>query len=260
MGSLILCHKKRARRPFEISRVHMRIYTIEELCYYICNNLYLIDYTIVNERLCKWIADELELTGLADELREKLRDNCSMEDFILTILKKSDIYAATEINKMQNVLEKLQSQRDVEKEKYKADSLQNSKEYEAAILVYQSIINKEWDESVDRKFYGKVYASMAAAYGHQFLYEEAAKAYQEAYKICEEQELLKAYLYSCYRAMPGEEYEKLLSGNPVLSDLDTELKEQIERTKKEIGLEISEEKLEEWKKDYRRIDKQQGIC
>ena len=60
MGSLILCHKKRAKRPFEISRVHMRIYTIEELCYYICNNLYLIDYTIVNERLCRWIGDELE--------------------------------------------------------------------------------------------------------------------------------------------------------------------------------------------------------
>ena len=61
MGSLILCHKKRAKRPFEISRVHMRIYTIEELCYYICNNLYLIDYTIVNERLCRWVGDELEL-------------------------------------------------------------------------------------------------------------------------------------------------------------------------------------------------------
>ena len=38
MGSLILCHKKRAKRPFEISRVHMRIYTIEELCYYIKEN------------------------------------------------------------------------------------------------------------------------------------------------------------------------------------------------------------------------------
>ena len=34
MGSLILCHKKRAKRPFEISRVHMRIYTIEEVFYY----------------------------------------------------------------------------------------------------------------------------------------------------------------------------------------------------------------------------------
>ncbi len=64
---------------------------------------------------------------------------------------------------MQSVLEQLQSQRDVEKEKYKADSLQNSKEYESAILVYQSIINRDWDESVDKKFYGRVYASMGAS-------------------------------------------------------------------------------------------------
>ena len=55
MGSLILCHKKRAKRPFEISRVHMRIYTIEELCYYICNNLYLIDYTIQKASSGEWI-------------------------------------------------------------------------------------------------------------------------------------------------------------------------------------------------------------
>ena len=83
MGSLILCHKKRAKRPFEISRVHMRIYTIEELCYYICNNLYLIDYTIVNERLCRWIGDELELPELSSELRRLLRENGSMEEFVI---------------------------------------------------------------------------------------------------------------------------------------------------------------------------------
>ena len=107
MGSLILCHKKRAKRPFEISRVHMRIYTIEELCYYICNNLYLIDYTIVNERLCRWIGDELELPELSSELRRLLRENGSMEEFVLTILKESNIYAAAEIHKMQSVLEQL---------------------------------------------------------------------------------------------------------------------------------------------------------
>ncbi len=77
-----------------------------------------------------------------------------MEEFVLTILKESNIYAAAEIHKVQSVLEQLQSQRDVEKEKYKADSLQNSKEYQSAILVYESIINKDWDESVDKKFYG----------------------------------------------------------------------------------------------------------
>ena len=40
MGSLILCHNKRAKQPFEIKQVHQKIYTIEELCYYIYNNIY----------------------------------------------------------------------------------------------------------------------------------------------------------------------------------------------------------------------------
>lgn len=173
MGSLILCHKKRAKQPYEISRVHMRIYTIEELCYYICNNLYLIDYTIINRQLCDWIGDELELSGLAETLREELRQNCSMEQFVLTILKESTIYAAADINRIQNILEHLQNQKDVERTKYKADSLQGSGEYETAILVYQSIINKEWDDSVEKTFYGHVYACLGAAYGHLFLYEEA---------------------------------------------------------------------------------------
>ena len=34
MGSLILCYKKKARQPYEITRIHRKIYTIEELCYY----------------------------------------------------------------------------------------------------------------------------------------------------------------------------------------------------------------------------------
>lgn len=260
MGSLILCHRKRAKRPFEISRVHMRIYTIEELCYYICNNLYLIDYTIVNNRLCSWIGDELELADLEEQLREKLRNNCSMEDFILTILRESNIYAAADIHKIQNILEHLQNQKDVEKTKYKADSLQNSGEYETAILVYQSIIYKDWDESVDKKFYGQVYACMGAAYGHQFLYEEAARAYYEAYRICEQPEMLKAYLYCCYRYLPENEYVKMLSGNPVYLSMGTIIKDEIRKMQKKVKADLSEETCNQWKKEYRRIDKSREIC
>ena len=55
--------------------------------------------------------------------------------------------------------------------------------------------------------------------------------------------MLKAYLYSCYRALPHEEYIKLLSGNPVFLSLDTVIQNEIDQTKKEIGLDIPEEKL-----------------
>lgn len=53
MGSLILCHNKKASQPYKITRIHRKIYTIEELCYYLYNNLYLIDYTIMNEKICE---------------------------------------------------------------------------------------------------------------------------------------------------------------------------------------------------------------
>ena len=91
MGSLILCHKKRAKHPYEITRIHKRIYTIEELCYYLCNNLYLIDYTIINEQLCRWIRDELELVSLAESLMEMLKNHVSVEQFVLYVLNDDKI-------------------------------------------------------------------------------------------------------------------------------------------------------------------------
>ena len=260
MGSLILCHKKRAKQPYVISRVHMKIYTIEELCYYICNNLYLIDYTIINHQLCDWIGRELEMEELSEHLKAELRKNCSMEQFILTILRESTIYAQSDINRIQNILERLQNQKDVERAKHKADSLMQSREYESAVLVYQAIVGGERDDSVDKKFYGKVYASLGAAYGRLFLYEEASKMYEAAYEICEEPEMLKAYLYCCRRAMPEEKYVKMLSWNPAFLSMDPQIKESIREVRREIDPDLPEKKLDQWKKEYRRIDKNTGIC
>ncbi|MEI3245814.1 MAG: hypothetical protein V8S26_06775 [Lachnospiraceae bacterium] len=31
---------------------------MEELCYYLYNNLYLIDDTLLNEKLCVWLKDD----------------------------------------------------------------------------------------------------------------------------------------------------------------------------------------------------------
>ena len=94
MSSLILCNKKRAKQPYEVSRIHCRIYTLEELCYYLSNNLYLIDYTIVNERLCDWIEAELGLLRLAEQLRTMLQKHSSEERFVMRIfVELFDLYS-----------------------------------------------------------------------------------------------------------------------------------------------------------------------
>lgn len=257
MGSLILCHKKRAKHPYEISRVRMHIYTIEELCYYFCNNLYLIDYTIINRQLCDWLDEELELDELARELRYQLEQNAPIEQFLLTVLSHASIYSAAEITKIHNVLEHLKNQNEVEREKYKADNLLKTGEVASAILVYQSIVTKEWDESIvnANAFYGHVYGCLGAAYGRLFLYEEAANMYEKGYKVCFDDKMLKPYLYCCYRYLPEDQYVKMLSKEPVYLNLDAQLKEELKKANDQVDLDISEEQLKQWKKQYRRIDK-----
>ena len=52
MSGYILCQIKRAKIPYYIVNISTNIYSIEELCYYIYHNIYLLDDTIINEQLC----------------------------------------------------------------------------------------------------------------------------------------------------------------------------------------------------------------
>lgn len=252
MGSLILCHNQKAKHPYEITRVRKRIYTIEELCFYLCNNLYLIDYTIMNEQFCDWVCEELECEELAQELIEVLQKRGSIEQFVLKILNYAKIYSNQEMIHIQNVLERLKTQRDIERQKYKADNLLESGEIESAILVYQSILQSERDESVDEKFYGRIYGCLGAAYGRTLLYEEAANMYEKAYQICEDESMLRAYLYACSRYMPEDEYQVILTKSELYMKEAVFLDEKEHNVRNSVNLYPSAELLEEWKQKYRK--------
>lgn len=253
MGSLILCHEKKAKQPYEIARIHKKIYTIEELCYYISNNLYLIDYTIVNKQLCEWLMEELDMDGLAKELRACIRKNGSVEQFVLLILRASSIYTEQELKKIEDIMKHLKNQKDVERQKYKADNLLSSGEIEAAILVYLSIIHGEKDETLDQKFYGRVYACLGAAYGQMFLYEEAARMYEAAYQICEEESMVIAYLYCCRHSMSEAEYKELLTKNRGYGMIDLSLRQKEQEVEKSMPYVNASNQLKLYKNIYRRM-------
>lgn len=252
MGSLILCHNKKAAQPYEITSIHRRIYTLEELCYYICNNIYLIDYTVMNEQLCDWIREELGLKDMAGALQNAIRRHGAVEQFVLTILKCSGFYTQGELLHVQNVLEKLKNQKEIERKKYKGDNLLASGEVRGAILVYQSILYGERDETVDDRFYGRVHASLGAAYGRLFLYKEAADMYEKAFQACEEESMLKAYLYSCRMYMDADTYRKMIGKSRVYIELDEEIKDELEEAAEKVQIQPTMELLERWKKKYRK--------
>ena len=253
MANLILCHNKKADNPYEITRVHLRIYTLEELCYYLCKNLYLVDHTLINEKLCSWIKEELDLDELAGTLRKLVEEEYAVEKFVLRILEASKIYSENELMHVQNVLEKLKTQKDVEREKIKADNLLESGEIAAAILVYKSILREERDETMDDKFYGTIYGNLGAAYGRSLLYEEAANMYEKSYEISQNSSVIMAYLYACSFYMSKNEYQVLLDKSEILMQTDKRLTDEKAKIIPESTYKINKKTLNEWKQEYRKL-------
>ena len=165
----------------------------------------------------------------------------------------SSIYTTAELKQIQEVLEKLKNQKPIEKQKYKADNLLESGAVNQAILIYQSIIQSDVDESVDKKFYGRVYGCLGAAYGRMFLYEEAAKMYEAAFQICEEESMLKAYLYACSKYMDVKDYEDMLERSLVYREMNLDIQEILEEIEGKMLFSMKEDTLETWKEEYRKI-------
>lgn len=251
MGSIILCQKTKAENPYEITRIHKKIYTIEELCYYLCHNIYLIDNTIMNEQFCGWIEEELKLDGLARDLREALLDHCSRDSFILLIVQEANIYSQRELRNLEDVLMKIKDTKEIERQKYKGDNLLENGEIEEAILVYQAILREERDDTINRMFYGKVYACLAAAYGKAFLYEEAMEMYDEAFQICNDPMLVKCYLYAARRHLSETDYKLFLAKSEVFEELDEIISNEMYVVKKSIHINPTKALFEKWKNDYR---------
>lgn len=59
---------KEAKLPFEVEELDLRLYTIEELCYYIYNNLALIGEDFIDEHLLSFLRDELDLKEEAEKI------------------------------------------------------------------------------------------------------------------------------------------------------------------------------------------------
>ena len=92
MSGYILCQVKKAEKPFYIENISTNIYSIEELCYYLYNNLYLVDSSLISSKLCAWLEEELELPKLAAKLKPYMEERPDLKKYCIRYLKRSIIW------------------------------------------------------------------------------------------------------------------------------------------------------------------------
>lgn len=205
-----LCLLEQAKKPYYIENIRTAIYSLEELCYYLYHNIYLIDETIMNEGLCDWLRDELGLTRLYRQLYEQLEKKDGAAFFVFPIFKEAGYLTPQESREFQEKLSNLEVQPADVKQKLRGDYLVKEGMYSRAITQYRGILSRKNPGKLGMQFYASVWNNLGSAYAGLFLYEYAADCFYEAWKTSGTKEAFRKYISTLLMYMTEQEYEARL--------------------------------------------------
>ncbi len=203
MGELILCKKPIAAVPYYIEDASLNVYSIEELCYYIANNVYLIGAEFMCIELCNWIGREV---GADEEkaLIKVLDNNEPLHVFIHTILNFSDYLPGEEIKNIIDVVTSFENKSPIECSKIRADRLLDRNKVVDAIYEYDNILDERDDKEISKEFLGDVWHNLGVCYSRLFFFREASVCFEYAYQLNHKKISLESMLCT-YRCMKDEE-------------------------------------------------------
>lgn len=192
MGGLILCRSEETTKPYYISSLGIYVYSLEELCYSIYNNIYLISSDFVDEKLVEFIRYETKDKWLADELTFLREKKAGLREMVITILLYVDYYTKKEVDELRTLIDNLSALGIEERLKRRADNFLMNRKFDSAIKNYADILNEK-EHLMKDDFYGNVFHNTGVAYGKMFLFEQAAECFKMAYQLNGNEESVKEY-------------------------------------------------------------------
>ena len=257
MGLVKICVHKIAKTPYYAEAAGIHLYSMEELAYYLYENIYLVDERMIEEKLYSWIEKELKLPALAEKLRGGTSTGNHVYNQVMAILQAAEYYSEEELSGLSEKIKTLSGLQTQERMKYKADEMLQNENYWAAINEYERILSIRQSSKLAVEFYAGVWNNLAVCYARLFLFEKAAACFENAYqfdKIPEYKE--KAYYARKLAAYGGKESEELIDrhlSEEFLQNAAQTLKNLEEKSRQECLAGDAKEFLKKREKNYCRM-------
>ena len=173
MGRVILCETMPATTSYIFPNTKIEVYSYEELCYYLYNNIALISEDYIGILLFQWIDNELHLQDLASRLRDlKEKETSDLTDLITAILTYREYYTIDEVKEFIAQMEHIKSLQVPQFRKLQADGFLRYRKYLKALAIYDEILDQNPELNPD-SFLGSIYHNKAIALAHNFEIKEA---------------------------------------------------------------------------------------
>lgn len=213
MGRLIETVGNYAENPYYIAQTDTSVYCVEELCFALCQNTFLLDRGLLDTELVRWLETECGLIKLARPLYELVSKNASPSAFVGTILEY--VHFGTEkTRKETEELLRLGADMDsVTRKKSFADYLVENGRFAQAVSEYEKVLAEM--PSMNYVMRSEIFYNKGVALCRLFSFEEAAQAYLASYRENpEHEEAALSYLAALRMCLSEADYISFIAGNP----------------------------------------------
>lgn len=226
MSEPIICTGRYALKPYYLEKIGRRIYSIEELCFCITQNAFLMDTDSFEMELVDWIGDELGLTKLSDELRKMLVHNCSASAFAGLLLEYVGYSTKEEIDSTEEIL-KNNAELDVfDKRMARADFLMKQGHLRQAFAEY-SHLEKHFQD-MDKNVRARIEHNQGVMFAHLFMYDMAADYFYRAWEDGLDDESYLGFLAAKRMMMDEKEYVAFVGSHKEAHNLSLKLEQRMD--------------------------------
>lgn len=243
MSRVLLCMGKYASKPYFVERVYINVYSIEELCYCLVQNIYLIDQEIMNSKLIGWIEKECDLQELSAILTKIWKEEKELGAFIAAILSFTGYYAKEEIEQTEINLKNNAGLSAYEKKKARADYFADNGKYILALRHYDILLEELPETEMDLK--AKVYHNRGVIYAGLFEFESAKESFKEAYGCDGSQESYMHYLAANRMYMEEAEYVDFVARQEEGYEAALKVEKMMEHADKQFEVTYKEDRTED---------------
>ncbi|MBP3422008.1 MAG: hypothetical protein J6K37_07045 [Lachnospiraceae bacterium] len=232
MSYIIFCKGKRADKPFIVEDLKLRLYSMEELCYYVYSNVSLCDKELLQEQLATWIEAQCGLPDLAESLRIVLMKDPRPERIAAQIFAYTDYLNKQERDAVCERIRKYTQLGYNERRKMRGDYFYLDGKYKEAIKDYEDMLEqKAYD---DQKMKHHLLYNIGCCYAAMFYYDIAYGWFLRAAQmdIAKGEDVLAA-LYVKKMSLSDKEWETFLEEHAEMATLAPAMEKQMQEIKKQ---------------------------
>lgn len=249
----VVCLGEYAKKSYCFEKLGVSVYSIEELCFCLKENAFLLGREIMHDKLLQFIDTQCDLPQLAKSLYSLVHHKGSLSAFVTLIMEYAGFYDAETIRSVESTIKNNSGLTDYEKRKLRIDYLAAHGKHSVALKEYDELI-KALEEAEEIQRNEAVLADALHNKGmiltSLHLYGEAADCFKRSGDISGDAGAIKRFLLAKRMELTEKEYIALIAGMPEVYELSLQIEKRLEEwetkwTKSEIYLGL--QNLKDWK-------------